>query len=59
MNVVEELKAKGQAAKAASRRLAYLGADVKNAALKNIAEDLLKRKNEIIAANKTGFARTI
>ncbi|MDD4859419.1 MAG: glutamate-5-semialdehyde dehydrogenase [Dehalococcoidales bacterium] len=50
-----ELKTKGQAAKAASRRLAYTGTDIKNKALQNIAEDLLKRKSEIIAANKKDY----
>ncbi|MBI3040187.1 MAG: glutamate-5-semialdehyde dehydrogenase [Chloroflexi bacterium] len=49
----EELEAKGKAAKAASRRLAYLSAEVKNKALANIAGDLLARKDKILAANKT------
>ena len=48
---VAELKAKGQAARAASRRMAYLAAGVKNQGLINIAEDLIARKQEILAAN--------
>ena len=38
---VEELWAKGKAAREASRRLAYLSTLVKNQALHNIADDLL------------------
>jgi len=51
----EELKAKGKAAKEASRRMAYLGTDIKNKALLNIAEDILKNKGEILAANKMDY----
>jgi glutamate-5-semialdehyde dehydrogenase len=51
-NVITELKAKGKAAKEASRRLAYLSTDIKNKALRNIAEDLRGKTKEIIAANK-------
>ena len=51
-NVITELKAKGKAAKEASRRLAYLSTDIKNNALRNIAEDLRGKTKEIIAANK-------
>jgi glutamate-5-semialdehyde dehydrogenase len=54
-SAVEELKAKGMAAKAASRRLAYLSTDIKNKALNNIASDLLARKDEILAANKKDY----
>ena len=49
---ITELKAKGQAAKEASRRLAYLSTDIKNKALRNIAEDLRGKTREILAANK-------
>jgi glutamate-5-semialdehyde dehydrogenase len=49
---IEELEAKGKAAKAASRRLAYLSAEVKNKALANIADNLLARKDKILAANE-------
>jgi glutamate-5-semialdehyde dehydrogenase len=51
-NTITELKTKGKAAKDASRRLAYLSTDVKNKALKNIAEDLRGKTREILAANK-------
>ncbi|MFC1951625.1 glutamate-5-semialdehyde dehydrogenase [Chloroflexota bacterium] len=50
-SAVEELEAKGKAAKVASHRLAYLSAEVKNKTLHNIADDLLVKKNEILAAN--------
>jgi glutamate-5-semialdehyde dehydrogenase len=49
---IEELAVKGQEAKAASRRLAYLATEVKNQALHNVTEDLLSRQDEILAANK-------
>jgi glutamate-5-semialdehyde dehydrogenase len=51
-NAITELKAKGKAAKEASRRLAYLSTDIKNKALCNIAEGLRGKTKEIIAANK-------
>jgi glutamate-5-semialdehyde dehydrogenase len=51
-NAITELKAKGKAAKEASRRLTYLSTDIKNKALRNIAEDLRGKTKEIIAANK-------
>jgi len=54
-SAVEELEAKGRAAKAASHRLAYLATDIKNKALKNISQDLLKRKDEILAANQADY----
>jgi len=49
---IEELEEKGSAAKAASRRMAYLPTDVKNKALHNISDDLLTRKGEILTANR-------
>ncbi len=52
---VEELEAKGKAAKAASRRMAYLSAEVKNRALHNIADDLLAKKGEILNANQLDY----
>jgi glutamate-5-semialdehyde dehydrogenase len=52
-SAIEELEAKGKAAKAASRKLAYLSTEVKNKALSNIAEDLVAKKDEILAANET------
>ena len=52
---VEELETKGKAAKAASRRMAYLSTEVKNKALHNVADDLLARKDRILEANKTDY----
>ncbi|MFC1993079.1 glutamate-5-semialdehyde dehydrogenase [Chloroflexota bacterium] len=52
---IEELEAKAKVAKAASRRMAYLSTEVKNKALRNIADDLLAKKNEIVAANKIDY----
>jgi glutamate-5-semialdehyde dehydrogenase len=52
---VKELEEKSRAAKAASRRMAYLSAEVKNKALNNIATDLLARREEILAANQADY----
>jgi glutamate-5-semialdehyde dehydrogenase len=52
---IEELEEKGRAAKAASRRMAYLSTEVKNKALHNISNDLLARKDEILAANQIDY----
>lgn len=52
---VEELEAKGRAAKAASRRLAYLTTEVKNKALRNITQELLARKSAILKANEIDY----
>jgi len=54
-SAIEELQAKGKAAKAASRRMAYLPSGVKNQALENIANDLRAKKDEILAANETDY----
>ncbi len=54
-SVIEELKRKGRAAKAASRKMAFLPTDVKNKALANIADDLLARQAEILAANRRDY----
>ncbi len=54
-STIAELKAKGRAAKAASRRMAYLSTDIKNKALQNIADDIITRKDEILAANKKDY----
>jgi len=53
----EELEVKGRAAKAASRRMAYLSAEVKNKALHNIADDLLAKKDEILSANQIDYKK--
>jgi glutamate-5-semialdehyde dehydrogenase len=55
-SAIKELEEKGKAAKAASRKLAFLSTEVKNKALVNIAEVLIARKDEILAANKTDYA---
>ena len=52
---VEELEAKGKAAKAASRRMAYLSTEVKNQALHNVVDDLLAKKDEVLAANQIDY----
>jgi glutamate-5-semialdehyde dehydrogenase len=54
-SAIKELEEKGRAAKAASRRLAYLSAEVKNKALHNVANDLLANKDEILAANQLDY----
>jgi len=51
-SAIEELQTKAKTAKAASRKLAYLSTEVKNKALTNISNDLLARKEEILAANE-------
>ncbi len=52
---VEELEAKGRAAKTASRQLAYLTTEVKNKALRNITQELLARKSAILKANEIDY----
>jgi len=52
---IEELEVKAKAAKAASRRMAYLSTEVKNKALSNIADDLLAKKDEILVANEIDY----
>jgi glutamate-5-semialdehyde dehydrogenase len=54
-SAIEELEEKGKAAKTASRRMAYLSAEVKNKALHNIADDLLAKKDEILSANQIDY----
>jgi glutamate-5-semialdehyde dehydrogenase len=54
---VRELEEKGTAAKAASKKLAFLSAEVKNKALLNIADALIDRLNEILMANKIDYAK--
>jgi len=50
-----ELEEKGRRAKAASRKLAFLSTETKNKALLNIAEALITKKDEILAANKIDY----
>jgi len=52
---IEELEKKGRAAKAASRRLAYLATEVKNQALHSISKELVAQKGEILKANETDY----
>jgi len=54
-SATEELDAKGRKAKDASHRMAFLATDIKNKALQNISQDLLKRKEEILAANQADY----
>jgi len=54
-SAIGELEEKARAAKAASRRLAYLSTEVKNKALHNVAEDLLSKKDEILSANQIDY----
>ena len=52
----DEMQIKGRAARAASTRLAHVGADVKNAALLNIADELVANEQEILSANRIDYA---
>ena len=56
-SAVKELEEKGKAAKAASRKLAFLSAGVKNKALLNIADALIDKLNEILEANKIDYEK--
>ena len=47
-----ELETKAKAAKVASRRMAYLSAEIKDKALHNISADILSKQQEILAANQ-------
>jgi glutamate-5-semialdehyde dehydrogenase len=52
---IKELEEKGGAAKAASKRLAFLSTEIKNKALLNVAEALITEKDEILSANKVDY----
>lgn len=54
-SAIAELEAAGRAAKAASKKLAYLGTEVKNNALHNIAEALVAQEEDILAANRLDY----
>ncbi len=56
-SAIKELEEKGRAAKAASRKLAFLSAEVKNKALLNIADALIDKLNEILEANKIDYEK--
>ncbi len=53
----QTLIAQAQAAKAAARKLASLSTSVKNRALESIAETLVERQSEILAANAIDIER--
>jgi glutamate-5-semialdehyde dehydrogenase len=52
---INELEQKGKTAKAASRKLAFLSTEIKNRALVNIAEAIIDKQDEILAANKIDY----
>ncbi len=54
-SAVNELEVKGKEAKAAAKKLAFLDTETKNKALLGIAEAILARQNEILAANKLDY----
>jgi len=54
-SAIKELEEKGKTAKAASRKLAFLPTETKNKALLNVAEALINKKDEILAANKIDY----
>jgi glutamate-5-semialdehyde dehydrogenase len=54
-SAVKELEQKGKAAKAASRKLAFLSTEIKNKALVSIAEALIDNRAEILAANEIDY----
>jgi glutamate-5-semialdehyde dehydrogenase len=54
-SAIKELEEKGKAAKAASKKLAFLSTEVKNKALLNIAEALIDKLEEILAANQIDY----
>jgi len=52
---IKELEEKAKAAKEASKKLAFLSTEIKNKALLNIAEAVVSRQDEILAANKVDY----
>ena len=52
---IEELEEKGKAAKAASRRLAYLATGIKNKALNSISRELVAKKSAILKASEVDY----
>jgi glutamate-5-semialdehyde dehydrogenase len=50
-----ELELKVRTAKTASKRLVNISSDIKNRALNNIADELLVKSSEILAANKLDY----
>jgi glutamate-5-semialdehyde dehydrogenase len=54
-SAVTELEEKGKAARAASRKLAFLPTEIKNKALLGIADALKARQDEILSANSQDY----
>jgi glutamate-5-semialdehyde dehydrogenase len=54
-SAIQALERKGKEAKAAARKLAFLSTEIKNRALLNVAQGLLDRQDEILAANKIDY----
>ena len=54
-SAIQALEQKGKEAKAAARKLAFLSTEIKNRALLNVAQGLLDRQDEILAANKIDY----
>jgi glutamate-5-semialdehyde dehydrogenase len=54
-SAANELEEKGKAARAASKRLAFLATEVKNKALLGIAHALREKQKEILAANSQDY----
>jgi len=53
---INEVEDKTKAAKAASKKLAYLATDIKNKALLSIADELIASEKSILAANRLDYA---
>jgi len=54
-SAITELEEKCQAAKAASKKLTFLSTEIKNKALLGIADALMSRQSEILAANNLDY----
>jgi glutamate-5-semialdehyde dehydrogenase len=52
---MNEVEIKAKAAKAASKKLAYLSTEVKNKALLAIADELIAKQNDILSANHLDY----
>ena len=52
---IKELEEKAEAARAASKKLAFLPTDVKNKALLNVAEALIDKQDGILAGNRIDY----
>ncbi|MCJ7514990.1 MAG: aldehyde dehydrogenase family protein, partial [Dehalococcoidia bacterium] len=52
---ITELEEKGKAARAASKKLAFLATDIKNKAIQGIADALKTKQNEILTANNQDY----